>query len=170
MRAVAIILTLVLLAACTTPRPIVDTATKVAKLSDGMDRSITSYVDSLKVARQTDVKRLEGLRSDAQIHKGPNDDQVQIMTIAEESRGLKLLSSLGMQPDADPMALVGDAPAIAASPVSFDTSPLQTVAKISSDIAKPRSASEQLTVLIEFAKTVNSDLQKAADDNKKGSP
>ena len=154
-----------LLTACSTPRPVVDVASRVAKMSDNMDRSIVRYVDSLNTARQMDATLLEGLRSDANVHKRANQDQIQVMTIVDDTRALSLMNNLSLVPDPDPMAALAQAPGIAATPVSFDASPLRTVAKISNDIATPGSRKEQLSVLVKAVQTVNDDLKKAASEN-----
>ncbi len=159
-----------LLSACATPRPVIDTATLVARMSGLMDRSITDYVESLNAIRDADSRRLQELRTDADRHRRPIQDQLQIMTLAEETRTLKVFNDVALVPDADPLGVAAGAPEITSSTVSFDTEPLKAVTKISSSIAKPRSAGEQLAVLLRFTNTVNKDLLDAAAGNKKANP
>ena len=156
-----------LLAACTTPRPVVDTAALVAKMSNDMDRSVTQYVGSLKAARAADARRLQELRIDADRNRGPMHDQVQILTLAEDTRSIKALKALALPADPDPLRPGVAVLDVAPAPVTFDGAPLQAVAKIASDIAQPKSTAEQLVVLLAFANTVNTDLQKAAAENSK---
>ena len=167
MRILCIVFGASLLAACATPQPVVDTAALVAKMSNDMDRSVTRYVGSLKTARAADARRLQELRIDADRNRGPMHDQVEIMTLAEDARSIKVLKALALPADPDPLRPGVTAPEVAPAPVTFDGAPLQAVAKIANDIAQPKSAAEQLIVLLAFATTVNTDLQKAAAENSK---
>jgi hypothetical protein len=166
MRTFCVIFAALVLAACATPRPIADTASLVSKMSNDMDRSITNYVGSLRAAREADTRRLQGLRADADSHRIPIRDDLQIMALVEDGRPARVLNGLAMAPDPDPLR-PGVAASVAPAPVSFDDAPLKTVAMITGDIAKPASAAEQFAVLFKFAKTVNDDLQKATGDNEK---
>jgi hypothetical protein len=155
-----------LLAGCATPRPIVDTASLVSRMSDAMDRSVANYVDSLKTVREADERRLQELRSDAQLRKLPIQEHLQILAVAEDDRPVRVMNALAMPVGADPL---GPDAGLAAPPVpvKFDDTSLKSVITITQSIAKPPTATEQFKLLMDFAKAVNADLQKAADGNQK---
>jgi hypothetical protein len=170
MRTLCVIFSVSLLAACSTPRPIVDTASLVAKMSGDMDRTLTKYVGSLKAGRESDARILQELSADADVVRGPIQEQRQIMALAEETRSLKILNSLAVAPAPDPLLPRGPVVTVAPTPVSFNGAPLKAVGKIASDIAKPRSSVEELAVLLKVAQIINEDLRKAAEDNKTVKP
>jgi len=153
------------LAGCATPQPVVDTASRVAAMSDAMDRSVTNYIDSLKSVRQLDEQRLRELREDARRRKVPIQDQLQILAVAEDDKPVKAMNDLAVPTAADPLGPDGGLAAPVAD-VKFDDAPLKSVTTIARDIATPVTAADQLRVLAGFAKTVNADLQKAADSNR----
>ena len=166
MRSLCAFFSVLLLTACTTPRPIVDTASLVAKMSGDMDRSVTTYVASLKAVREADARRLQQLRLDADVNRVPIRDELQIMTLAEDTRSLKVLNALAVAPAPDPMLPGGPVVAAVPAPVSFNGAPLKAVAKIANDVAEPRSSAEQLAVLLKVAQMINNDLKTAAAENK----
>ncbi len=153
-----------LLAACATPQPIIDTASRVSAMSDAMDRSITSYVNSLNSVRQSDAQRLQDLRGDAQRHRGPIQERLQILAVAQDDRTVKVMNDLAMPPAVDPL---GPDAGLTAPPgqVKFDDTSLKTVTTSARDIAQPPIAEDQFKVLLNFAKTVNADLQKTTASN-----
>ena len=166
MRVVLITLAALLLAGCQTPQPIVATASQVSRMSDDMDRSFTSYVNSLQSVRQSDERRLQELRGDAQRRRGPIQEQLQILAIAEDDLPVRL-NALSMPPAADPL---GPDAGVAAPPaqIKFDDASLKTVSTTARDIAKPATSQDQLKVLAGFAQAVNDDLRQAADGGKTG--
>lgn len=170
MKTVCLVFFSLLLVACATPRPILDTATIVARMSEDMDKSVANYVESLKVVRERDAARLRGMRNDADRRKGPLQDQMQILTLVQEERVLKVIAGITVAPEADPLQSAAAPARVAATPITFDSAPLKNVVKITREIGTPPSNAEQLQVLLKFAKTVNDDLRKAADDNKKPQP
>jgi len=153
-----------LLASCATPQPIIDTASQVSSMSDAMDSGVTRYVSSLNTVRQSDAQRLQDLRRDAQRSGGPTQQTLQILSLAQDDRIVKVMSGLAMPSAADPL---GPDAGVAAPPalVKFDDTPLKTVTTTARDIVKPLTAREQLKVLLDFAKTVNADLQKSTNTN-----
>ena len=165
MKAFLIIVAVSLLSACATPRPVVDTAALVAKMSSDMDRSVTNYVGSLKTVRKLDTERLQELQSDADKRRRPIQDRIQALELADEVQTLKALDTVAVAPEPDPKRVAFAVLPVASTPVAFDSAPLQAVASIAGDLAQPRSAEEQLKVLLTFAQTVNADLQKATDEN-----
>jgi len=156
-----------LLSACATPQPIVDTAAKVTKMTNDMEHSVSNYVKSLKTARQSDAERLQGLRADAETNTSSLRQQIQIMTLANEAGSLKLLNTLAVAPDPDPLRTVAATSKDSPAAISFDSAPLKAVAQVTAEIAQPRSVGEQVDVLFEFSKTVNGDLEKAAKNSEK---
>ena len=172
MKALYVIIAVVLLPACATPRPIVDTASLVAKMSNDMDRSVTSYIGSLRTARALDAKRLARVQADVDLRQRWNQEELQMLKLAQDTRPLEAMTALGamLQPGADPLRQPAGGPAFVPGPVSFDGAPLKGLASITNGIAKPLSSSEQFAVLFAFAKTVNDDLKQSEDANKKVSP
>jgi len=172
MKALFAIVACALLSACATPRPIVDTASLVAKMSNDMDRSVTSYVGSLKTARALDAQRLQRLQAEVDLRKRAIQEELQTLKLAEETRPLKAMTDLGtmLESSTNPMRQAAGEPAVVAKPITFDSAPLKSVASIAGEIAKPLSASEQFAVLFAFASTVNDDLKKAEEANKKVRP
>lgn len=152
-----------LLAGCATPQPIIDTASRVSSMSDAMDHAVTSYVNSLNTVRQLDAQRLQGLRNDAQRDRGPIQETLQILAVAQDDRA-KVMNALAMPPAADPLGPDAGL-ATPAAQVKFDDTPLKTVTTTTRDITKPPTTGEQLKVLLDFAKTVNADLEKTTDTN-----
>jgi hypothetical protein len=165
MKIVTATFAVVLLAGCATPQPILDTANRVAKMSDAMDRSVTNYVKSLRRARQADEQRLKELRDDAQLRRTSIQDKIQILTVAEGDRLAKLINAITIPAPLNPLG--PESRAAPAADVKFDDSPLKRVSSLAWEIAKPPTATDEFKVLLEFAKTVNSDLQKATDSNNK---
>lgn len=166
MKGVVVSFTALLLAGCATPKPIVDTASRVATMSDAMDRSFTNYVNSLKSVRQADEQRLKEMRGDARRRKMPVQEQLQILAVAEDDRPVRVMSALAIPPAADPLGVDTDLAAPSAE-IKFDDTSLKSVATIARDIARPATAAEEFKVLVSFAKTVDVDLQKATDSNNK---
>jgi hypothetical protein len=159
---------LALLSACATPKPIVDTAATVARMSNEMESVVSSYAKSLKSLRQADAERLEALRGDADRRRREPEDEMQILSLAGDARALAVLKSLASTPQEPVRAMA--ASKSSEHPVGFDGAPLKAVAKITADIAQPRGALEQLKALLVFARTVNADLQKATTENAKPKP
>jgi hypothetical protein len=167
MKTYALIAAASLLSACATPQPIVDTAALVSKMSGQMDRSVTAYVDSLALVRKSDAVRVEGTRTDAQNERRSVADEIRILKLADDAVIVKTLTALTEEPVADPLKSATVAASKAASKVAFDAAPLKNVAQVTAEIAQPRSAVEQLRTIVKFAKDVNDDLIKAAEENKK---
>lgn len=167
MKVASCLLMALLLVACSTPRPIVDTATIVTRMTNDMDSSVSNYVSSLKTVRQSDATRLQELRLFGEEDELFVREQAQILALANETGTLKVLNTLALASDPDPLRAAPVAANAASPGITFDGAPLKAVAKITADIAQPRSAGEQLLVLVTFAKTVNEDLAKAAKANSK---
>ena len=167
MKTYALVAAALLLSACATPQPIVDTAALVSKMSSEMDRSVSSYVESLALVRKSDAVRVEGTRTDVQNQRRSLADDVRILKLADDAVIVKTLTALTEEPAPDPLKSTAVAANTAASKASFDAAPLKNVAKVTAEIAQPRSAAEQLRTIVKFAKDVNDDLNKAAAENKK---
>jgi hypothetical protein len=173
MRALFMVVGALLLGACATPRPVVDTAVIVAKMSSDMDTSLKSYVGSLNKVRKADAKRLQDLHNDGEKVGRAMRDEVQIMTLADDAAALKVMSGLTkvVVAEADPLRPAAiTVSGITTGPAAFDGAPLKTVAQIAGDIAKPQGVTEQFKVLLSFAQTVNADLEKATTDNQNTKP
>lgn len=165
MKTLCLLAALVLLSACATPAPIVDTAATVTRMSNEMDSVVTRYAKSLKTLRQADTSRLDALRADADRRRREPEDELRILALAEDDRALAVLKSLTSGTPQEASRSLAGSKADAERSVSFDGAPLKAVAKITADIAQPRGTLEQLAALLEFAKTVNTDLQKATAEN-----
>ncbi|HKQ14124.1 MAG TPA: hypothetical protein VJT80_11885 [Steroidobacteraceae bacterium] len=167
MKTCALIAAAALLSACATPQPIVDTAALVSKMSSEMDRTVTSYADSLALVRKWDAVRVEGTRANVQNQRRSLADDLKILKLADDAVIVKTLTALTEEPPPDPLKSTRSAASKAASKVSFDAAPLKNVAKVTAEIAQPRTAAEQLRSIVKFTKDVNDDLIKAAETNKK---
>jgi hypothetical protein len=167
MKTYALVAAALLLSACATPQPIVDTAALVSKMSSEMDRSVSSYVESLALVRKSDAARVEGTRTDVQNQRRSLADDIRILKLADDAVIVKTLTALTEESAPDPLKSTAVAANTAASKVSFDAAPLKNVAQVTAEIAQPRSAAEQLRTIVKFAKDVNDDLNKAAAENKK---
>lgn len=166
MKTFAVVFVAMLVSACSTPQPIVDTAALVSKMSSDMDRSVTSYVASLALVRQSDARRVAGTLTDAQNQRRSLADDVKILQLADDAVIVKALTALTAEAVADPLKSATAASGKSAPKASFDATPLRNVAKVTSEIAQPRSSAEQLRTILKFAKDVNDDLNKAAAENK----
>lgn len=157
-----------LLSACSTPQPIVDTAALVSRMSSDMDRSVTSYVDSLALIRQSDARRVEATRMDGQKHRRSLADDIRILQLADDPLIVKTLTALTVEPAADTLksAKVASGKSAASPQASFDATPLRNVSQATAGIAQPRSSGEQLRTILRFATDVNHDLIEAAAENK----
>lgn len=167
MNTLMLLIPLLLLSACQTPKPIMNTAATVTKMSNEMHGAVSVYAKSLQSLRKSDAERLQGMRADADRRRSAAYDQIQIMTLSDEVRPVKVLASLAALPIPDPLHRGTTAAGLepAASPLKFDGAPLKDVAKITADIAQPRSTAEQLKALLSFGQTVNDDLLEAAAKN-----
>lgn len=148
------------LVACTTPQPIVTTATLVGKMSGQMDDSMGTYIARLKAVRAADAQRLQTIESNAGRLRIANEGRVQILSLSGESQAVNVFRTVTAVPKDDPTALLTSVrPGIDVAAPAFNGEPLQNVAKVAAEVAEPRSAKEQLLVLFRFAATVNDDLQ-----------
>jgi hypothetical protein len=166
MKTLALMITALLLSACATPQPIVQTAALVSKMSTEMDRSVTSYAQSLSLLRESDARRVARTRADAQQDLRSLADDMKVLKLTEDASTAKTLMALTEESAPDPLRAAKSATGKTAPKLSFDSAPLANVAKVTAGIAEPRSEAEQLRALVTFARQVNDDLNKAAAENK----
>lgn len=168
MRTLAFLLCAVLVSACKTPPPIVDTATQVSKLSAKMDDSVSAYVAKLKTVRAADAKRLVTEEQSAARLIVGNGERVQILTLSGETQGINVFRSITTPPKEDPTAFLTTVPhGLDTGDPTFDSEPLRSVGKVAAGVAEPLSTKEQLLALVKFASTVNDNLEALKEESQK---
>jgi hypothetical protein len=159
-----------LLLGCQTPPAVRDMSTLAAKFASQMDNSVTVYVAALNADNNSDVPRLQNELSEAARLKAANADEAAVWRLvsgaqaADVNRLLAMVSSMSLG-DANPLTgeMAPNAATATISPgkITFDSTPLKTIETVAGGISKPKSASEQVSVISAFAKTVQSDLKTA---------
>lgn len=159
-----------LLGACQTPPAVQDMSVLATKFAAQMDTAVTGYVTALNANNASDVARLQDELADADRLAAANADDVSVWRLDASPRAVnvnRLLSAVASMSPTDPTPLIGHAPGAtiaatrASAKITFDDTPLKTIGTVAGGIAKPKTLSDQISIISGYAQAVQSDVKSA---------
>jgi hypothetical protein len=157
-----------LLCGCQTPTEVRDMSTLATKFATQMDGTVTTYVAALNANNDSDVPRLQSEISEAARLNAANADEAAVWKLMSGSQAAnvnRLLASISSMSVDDLNPLTGATNSISTNlpqgKITFDSTPLKTIETVAGGIAKPKTLSDQLSIISAYAKTVQSDLKSA---------